>query len=168
MNPHSKDILKSQTCFFTILLLGLLFASGFLQSNHGFLVFAVDSQGNDITHVKAFENSTTSWVLVKNFTASGQSERIPDSVAFNFETYVRFNVSLAATNATAQSYTRVNITIQHGAGPTTDINNAAMANAASYSFNDSTYYYLAYYYNWTGLSIAGESYNCTCVYQGYY
>jgi len=167
LNLHNKDAAYSQICFYSILLIGLILASG-LADTRGMLVFAADSQGNDITHVKAYENSTASWVLVKNFTATGQSERIPNAVAVNFETYVRFNVSLAANNATAQSYTRVNITIQHGAGPTTDINNAAMTNTASYSYNDTAYYYLAYYYNWTGLSIAGETYNCTFVYQGYY
>src|SRR4030042_5957463 len=58
---------------------------------------APDSPGNDINYCEVWQWNTTHWNLVVNFTSSGGSSRIHDSLYTKFIVNVQFNSSLASS-----------------------------------------------------------------------
>lgn len=131
---------------------------------------APDSYGDDINWIYTEQWNGSQWILVKNFTSSGDSARITDSDQVNFTAEAKFNVTFAADNGTAQSYTKMNITISfiNGSGLTPSWNNLPM-NQSSYSWNDTQFYHIIFYANWTNpLPTQGAFYNCSFNYQPYY
>jgi len=149
-----------------VLVLALLFRS---NQTLMFIAYATpDSYGNDHRNVAVFQNISGVWTLVKNFTTSNQTQSVNDGQAINFEDIIKYNVTLASDNATARSYTRVNITISYNAGVSFIVNNSPMTQDAT-SYNDSSYYYITFYYNWSSsLPAQGVTYNCSFAYQPYY
>lgn len=135
------------------------------------IVFASpDSYGDDINWIYTEQWNGSAWILVKNFTTSADSARITDSNRVNFTADAKYNVTLAVDNATARSYTKMNISIDfiNGTSLTPAWDNIAM-NQSSLSWNDTQFYYINFYANWTSpLPAQGCSYNCTFNYQPYY
>ena len=148
---------------FTLLsLLLVLFAS----TDGTFLALAV-TDGMDINWIYVEQYNGTAWNLVQNFTTTGGSERILDTQPINFTVCVYFNKTLAAAVGDAVTYTRVNGTI--GVGGDASIWNNVALNYSGTNSSDATFWYLWYHGNWTtSLAVAGTTYNCTFLYQGYY
>jgi len=126
-------------------------------------VYGADSYGNDITHIHVYQNGS----LLVNFTATGGSQRINDSVSMHFEVYVKINSSLVSSEAEAISYTRVNMSIMNV--NTTYVWNNVPLNSSGTASLVGSYYYHQKYGDWTSsLPVAGVTYNCTVVYQAYF
>ena len=125
-------------------------------------VLAIDSYGNDITHIEIWQYNGTSWNLKANFTSSGQSVRVVDGQAVKFIVGIKFNATLASSSSEAISYTRVYMNI-------TSIWNNKELNNTSCSLVGS-FYYLKEQGIWsvTGYPQSGVTYSCTVLYQGYY
>jgi len=135
-----------------------------------YVVWASDSYGDDINDTKVSQYNTSQWVLIQQFSANG-SARITDSWQTSFLVTVKINGSLLATNTSsgADTATRVNMTIvQADNGANIIWNNLSLNSTGTPSYA-SPYWYVAKLGNWTSsLPVAGVTYNCTIVYQGYY
>lgn len=155
---------------FSLILLVMLGLTS--QENGLFIRFAwasPDSYGNDVSHVVLyyFGNNT----FVYNFTSSGDSTRVHDGYQIDFDAWTKYNVTLASDNASARSYTKCNMTIYFAANMTavTDYDNVGMTQVSSSTWNDTSFYYVEFYLNWTtNLAAQGMQYNCTFNYQPYY
>jgi len=134
-----------------------------------FIAFGTpDSHANDHRNVAVFQDNGTAFNLVYNFTTSNQTVSINDGKAINLEDVIKYNVTLAVDNATARSYTRVNITISYNSGTSFIVNNSPMTQYGT-SYNDTQFYYITFYYNWSSsLAVQGVTYNCSFAYQPYY
>lgn len=140
----------------------LLFALLSFPNNSTFihLVYATgDSYGNDINYIEIWQYNGTDYILKANFTSSGGSTRINDNQTTKFVVGIRFNDTLASTNEEAMEYTKVMMNIT-GVWTSMELNNTSCQLIDGF-------YYLREEGIWSHL-IAGETYECSVLYQGYY
>lgn len=128
-------------------------------------VFAADSYGNDIYCAEIWQYNGTAWNLLANFTSTGGSVRVHDSWAINFTIGIKINSTLVSSTSEAIAYTRVYMNITDGGSIWTneELNNTSCS-------LDGDYYYLTEegYWNEAGEPVAGTTYACSVLYQGYY
>ena len=144
-----------------ILVYPMIFGFSFIS-----IVYAADAYGSDITHIEIYHHNGTAWVLVGNCTSSsGQSYSVHDTWPIKFLVNMKFNNTLASSTAEAISYTRVYMNITNGGSIWTDeeLNNTACSEVGDfYELEEEGVW------NATGYPVAGVTYECSVLYQGYY
>lgn len=148
-----------------LLIAFILVATIFLRSQT-FLVLAADAYGDQINYVEVWQWNGTAYVLRANFTSTGQSVRVEDNHVIKFVVSIKFNSTFASSQAEAISYTRVYMNITNGG---TIWNNEELNNTEC-TGPTGNFYYLKEegIWNSTGKPVAGVTYACSIVYQGYY
>ena len=164
-NHVKGDMMKLKIVALAGILAVVLFSVLF-QGQYSLIVFAQDSQGNDITFFEIDQYNGSAWVNVANFTSTGQTARIHDGWQTGFLVGVKLNKTLASDSATAISYTKCNMTISYDSSYVWDNVNLNQTGSVQ---NDDSFWYINFQGNWTSnLPAQGVTYNCTVTYQAYY
>lgn len=165
-----KHSVSSRVVVTSLLMSLILIAGVFVSSPNSFieLGFCGDLHNNDFRNIAVYQYNGTATNLVKNFTATGGSERILDSQPIDFEVVVKLNLTLASSTSEAKTFTRANMTITRTDTSVKIWDNVALNQSATVT-SDANFYYVTFLGNWTSvLAVAGVTYNCTTVYQAYY
>lgn len=150
----------------TVCLLAAVVSMSLLSYHSGgsLIALAADASGDDITYVTVSQYNGTDWNVVKNFTTTGGSERVHDNWQIRFLVGVKFNNTLVASVAEAETYTWIRMNITYNAGADYMWTNYNLT-YVSYAL-DGDFYYGQYTADWNAttaatLCIAGTTYNCT-------
>lgn len=160
--------MKHQYCKSSVNFLLLILLSGYLVSNimnyDGVInVFASDSYGDDINFIEVWQWNSSHYVLEANFTSTDQSCLIVENQPIKIIVSIKFNDTLASSEAEAISYTRVYMNISEGIWTNEELNHTSC-------FHSGDFYWLKEngVWNQTGYPVAGVTYECSVLYQGYY
>ena len=135
----------------------------FLNYHPVMLGFASDSYGDDINFIEVWQWNGSDYVLEANFTSNGGSCLVADNKAIKVIVSIKFNDTLASSEAEAISYTRLYMNISEGIWTNVELNNTSCVHSGDF-------YWLKEdgIWNQTGYPVSGVTYECGVLYQGYY
>jgi len=127
------------------------------------LAFASDSYGDDINFIEVWQWNGSDYMLEANFTSTGGSCLVVEDEAVKVIVSIKFNDTLASSEAEAISYTRVYMNISEGIWTNEEMNNTSCVHSGDF-------YWLKEegVWNQTGYPVSGVTYECGVLYQGYY
>lgn len=145
-----------------IVLIGC-FISTFPQNQPFMLAFASDSYGDDINFIEVWQWNSSQYVLEANFTSTGGSCLVEEDQPIKVVVSIKFNDTLASSEAEAISYTRVYMNISVGIWTNEELNHTSCV-------HNGDFYWLKEngIWNQTEYPMAGVTYECSILYQGYY
>ena len=145
-----------------ILLIGSIIST-FPNIQPVMLAFASDAHGDDINFIEVWQWNTSDYVLKANFTSIGGSCLVDDDEAIKVIVSIKFNDTLASSEAEAISYTRLYMNISEGIWTNKELNNTSCLHSGAF-------YWLKEngIWNQTGKPQWGITYECSVLYQGKY
>lgn len=129
------------------------------------VVYGADAYGNDITFILVEQWDGAAYQVISNFTSTGGSSRVSDSLKIRFTVGVKLSSSLASSQNEAGNWTDVKMNITNG---------GAIWTNRDFPVNSKTgptggFYYVRFVDVWddSGKPAAGVTYTCTAKYTAY-
>lgn len=129
------------------------------------VAWAADAHGNDITFILIEQWDGAAYQVVYNFTTSGGSTRVQDSLKIRFTVGVKLADSLASNQNEAGHWTDVKMNITNGGAIWTNKD----LTFSSKSGPSAGFYYVRFVEVWddVGKPAAGVTYTCVAKYTAY-
>jgi hypothetical protein len=125
-----------------------------------------DVYGNDIDFIEIWQYNGTDYILKANLTSDGGTVRVEDNKPIKFVIGIQFNNSLAINSQEAIDYTKVLMNITYNSNfiwQNVELNNTACITGTEFYF-----LFEEGVWNQTSYPKAGETYECSVLYQAYY